>query len=147
VFFTDGDLQFELIQLSSFIKYTEKYQAIIGYRKKRAEGSLRAFNAKLFKMYVDILFRLHVRDIDCAFKLFKADTIKSLDLFSEGAFISAEFLYRMKKKNIKFKQLPVNHKLRLHGSPTGNNINVVIRAGFEALKLYFMMKFGKKRHE
>ena len=142
VFFTDGDLQFRLFQLKKLIPHTEKYDVVIGFRKNRADGAVRAFNARLFKFYIDILFRVHVRDIDCAFKLFKTDVIKSLNLTSSGAFISAEFLYKLKKKHEEFRQVPVDHHERRYGSPTGNNIKVIIKAGFEALWLYLSMKFG-----
>lgn len=140
VFFTDGDLQFELKQLKKFIAHTKKYDAIIGFRENRAEGGIRVFNAWLFKLYVDILFRLGVRDIDCAFKLFRTKTFRSIKLRSTGAFISAEFLYKLKKKGVDFKQLPVTHFLRRFGNPTGNNPKVIVKAGFEALQLYLQMK-------
>lgn len=142
VFFTDGDLQFRLEQLKKFIKHTKDYDVVIGYRKNRADGAFRAFNARLFKLYIDILFRVHVRDIDCAFKLFKTEVIKSIELTSSGAFISAEFLYKLKKKHEAFRQIPVDHHERRYGNPTGNDPKVVIKAGFEALSLYLSMKFG-----
>ncbi len=142
VFFTDGDQQFKLQQLEKFIPFTETHKVIIGYRVQRAEGKVRAANARLFKLFVDILFRLHVIDIDCAFKLFDTKLMQSLPLESNGAFISSEFLYRLKKKRYKFKQLPVAHQKRRFGSPSGNRLHVIIRAGLEALRLYLHMKFG-----
>lgn len=142
VFFTDGDLQFKLNQLIDFVPYTEKHHVIIGYRKKRAEGKLRAFNAGLFKLYIDLLFRVGVRDIDCAFKLFHRKTLQALHLESTGAFTSAEILYKLKKRGEKFMQLPVNHRKRKFGSPTGNNVKVIIKAGIEALSLYLKIKIG-----
>lgn len=145
IFITDGDGQFNTAELNSFIPYTQKYQAIIGYRKNRAEGSLRAINATIFKTFIDTLLRVHVRDIDCAFKLLKADLIKSLPLSSTGAVISAEILYRLKKKKVKFKQIPVTHLPRKYGSPTGNKPTVIFKAGFEAFKLYLDLKFNKSK--
>ncbi len=142
IFFTDGDLQFRLNQLANFIPYTQTHHVIIGYRKKRAEGKLRAFNASLFKLYIDLLFRVGVRDIDCAFKLFHRKTLQSLHLESTGAFTSSEILYKLKKRGEKFIQLPVNHSKRKFGSPTGNNIKVIIKAGIEALSLYLKIKIG-----
>jgi glycosyltransferase involved in cell wall biosynthesis len=142
VFFTDGDGQYEPRQLLEFIPHTPEFKAIIGYRTNRAEGSLRAFNARLFKLFIDLLFRVHVKDIDCAFKLFQTDTVSSFPLISTGAMISAEILYRLKKKRIRFKQLPVVHLPRRFGRPTGNHPKVVFRAGWEALKLYTGIKLG-----
>ncbi|HCC84355.1 MAG TPA: glycosyltransferase family 2 protein [Candidatus Pacebacteria bacterium] len=141
VFFTDGDLQFRLAQLSKLTAQTDKYQVVIGYRKHRADGGIRVFNAKLFKLYIDILFRLQVRDIDCAFKLLKTDLVQQIPLESTGAFLSAELLYKLKKRGLKFSQIPVDHELRRFGTPTGNHPKVVIKAGWEALRLYLHMKW------
>lgn len=142
IFFTDGDLQFNLLQLQKFIPYTSDYDLIIGFRKKRAEGRLRSFNASLFRLYIDLLFRLHVKDIDCAFKLFKAEQVKAVTLISNGAFTSSELLYKLKKKKVKFKQIAVNHKARKFGRPTGNDPKVIVKAAWEALRLYLQIKFG-----
>ncbi|NCN45717.1 MAG: hypothetical protein AUK08_02605 [Candidatus Pacebacteria bacterium CG2_30_36_39] len=142
VFFTDGDLQFKLSQLKKFIPYTDKNHVIIGYRKNRADGKARVFNAWLFKLYIDLLFRVGVKDIDCAFKLFHRKTLQSLHLESTGAFTSSEVLYKLKKKGEVFVQLPVDHKKRKYGSPTGNNLKVIIKAGIEALSLYLKIKLG-----
>ncbi|MBW7944267.1 glycosyltransferase family 2 protein [Patescibacteria group bacterium] len=139
-FFTDGDMQFDVSQLEEFLPYTADFNVIIGYRKHRADGGVRAFNARLFKLYIDLLFRLHVKDIDCAFKLLNTQLIQSLHLQSTGAFTSAEMLYRLKKRGEKMKQLPVDHFPRKFGTPTGNNPKVVIKAGVEAFKVYFHAK-------
>lgn len=143
IFFTDADLQFNLNELHEFIPFTAQYQAILGYRRSRAEGKGRAFNAKLFKLFIDLLFRVHVKDIDCAFKLFDARLIRSIELESNGAFISAELLYKLKKQGTIFKQIPVTHHPRLRGNPTGANIKVIIKAGLEAIKLYLKIKLHR----
>jgi glycosyltransferase involved in cell wall biosynthesis len=144
IFYTDGDAQFNVQQLKSFLPHTGQYDIIIGHRQNRADGQLRALNAKLFKIFIDLLFRVHVKDIDCAFKLLKSETVKSLPLISHGAMVSAEMLYRLKKKSVPFKQLPVQHLPRQYGKPTGNNPKVIIKAITEALRLYAHMKFGPK---
>ena len=143
IFFTDADLQFDLTELGEFIPFTAQYQAILGYRRTRAEGKGRVFNAKLFKLFIDLLFRVHVKDIDCAFKLFDARLIHAIELESNGAFISAELLYKLKKQGTTFKQIPVTHHPRLRGNPTGANIKVIIKAGLEAIKLYLKIKLHR----
>lgn len=140
VFFTDGDLQFDLNQIGEFLPFTNAYQVIIGYRPHRAEGRMRALNARLFKVFVDLLFRLRVKDIDCAFKLINNEALKKISLESDGAMISAELLYKLKKAGYKFKQLPVKHYPRKHGSPTGSNLKVIIKAGKEMIRLYARLK-------
>ncbi len=143
IFFTDSDLQFDFKELSKFLPHTDKHQIIIGYRQKRAEGWSRSFNARLFKLYIDILFRLHVKDIDCAFKLIRADLLKKLKLNSGSAFTSSEILYRLKKQGIKFKELPVSHYPRRYGEATGANFKVIIKACYEALETYLKIKLNR----
>lgn len=141
IFYTDGDAQFDLQELEKFTAQAKNYQAILGYRQQRAEGFKRLLFAQLYKLYIDLLFRVHVKDIDCAFKLIKSDLIKDLDLFSNGAFISAELLYKLKKKKVRFKELPVDHYPRQHGRSTGANLKVILLGLREPLKLYLRMKF------
>jgi len=74
--------------------------------------------------------------------LSKAELIKDLDLFSNGAFISAELLYKLKKKRIKVKQLPVTHYDRVYGKSTGASMKVITIGLWEPLKLYLKMKFN-----
>ncbi len=142
IFWTDSDLQFDLSELMNFVKVSNKFKAIIGYREKRVEGLGRHINAGLFKLYIDLLFRLHVRDIDCAFKLFKADLLKKLVLSSGSAFTSAEILYRLKKEGVIFKEIAVKHYPRLYGQATGADLKVIIKACYEALTTYLNIKFS-----
>lgn len=142
IFWTDSDLQFDLAEIVNLVRESNKYQAIIGYRKKRVEGIFRHFNANLFKLYIDLLFRIKVKDIDCAFKLFQADLLKKLKLSSGSAFTSAEILYLLKKKGIKFKEIPVTHYPRLYGQATGANLGVIAKACAEALTTYLKIKFS-----
>lgn len=142
IFWTDSDLQFDLSELANFVQEAEKSKVILGYRKKRAEGFKRNLNTKLFRAYINLLFRLHVQDIDCAFKLIKADALKSLELTSGSAFTSSEILYRLKKKKLKFKEIAVNHYPRLYGQATGANLKVIIKACYEALITYLNIKFS-----
>ncbi len=145
IFFTDGDMQFDIAQLADFIPHTKNYDVIIGYRKRRADGSVRALNARLFKLYIDLLFRLHVKDIDCAFKLLKTTVVQPLPLQSTGAFTSSEMLYRLKKQGYKFQQLAVDHFPRKFGTPTGNHPKVVVKAGIEAFHVYLHAKLEQLR--
>lgn len=143
IFWTDSDLQFDLNEFEKFVAASENNSAIIGYRVKRAEGFGRSAMVSVFKFGINLLFRLHVRDIDCAFKLIKADLLKDLKLQSGSAFTTSEILYRLKKKRVKFKELPVTHYPRLHGKPTGAKPSVLIKAAVDAFRTYINIKFPR----
>lgn len=143
IFWTDADLQFDLRELGLLVTHTEQNKVVIGYRKQRAEGLRRDFNARLFKLYIDLLFRLHVRDIDCAFKLIRAKELQSLQLLSGSAFTSAEILYRLKKRRLRFQEVAVTHYKRLHGQASGARLSVIARACLDALRVYAHIKLRK----
>ncbi len=136
VFFTDADLQFDLRELENLVEHVPANDVVIGYRAKRRDPLMRLANAKGWNVLNRVLFGLKVRDIDCAFKLFKRDLIKDLPVKSRGAMLSAELLIRLQRSGVVFKQVPVTHLPRLMGSPTGAKLSVILRAFKEMAQVY-----------
>lgn len=137
IFWSDADLQFDIKTLKGFLPYTDSNDAIIGYRAHRADTFLRKVNGELYTRLINILFGLGVRDIDCAFKLIRADKLHAISPTTSSAFTSAEILIKLKKSGVKFKQLPVPHFPRKKGNPTGGNIRVILRGLWQTLSFYF----------
>jgi glycosyltransferase involved in cell wall biosynthesis len=148
VFFSDCDLQFDLNELDGFIKIMEEdptVDAVIGYRIKRADPFIRKLNAFGWKMWARLLFGLKVRDIDCAFKLFKHRTLEKITIESGGALISVEFLTKIKRSGFKIVEAGVHHYPRQAGQQTGAKLKVIVRAFYESFKLYWRIRgFGRK---
>ena len=136
VFYTDGDGQFDISEIKLFLPLIKEADLVIGYRIKRSDPFHRWLFAKLWGTFIAILFNIWVRDTDCAFKLIKRKVIQSLDLKSNGAFISAELLIKAKKKGFKIKQVGVHHYPRKGGKQTGANIKVILKAFYELFKLW-----------
>ena len=61
VFYTDGDMQYDVSELPLLAKHAEKSDVIVGYRLKRAEGLSRFFTSRCFHALAFILFGLHFR--------------------------------------------------------------------------------------
>ena len=78
---------------------------------------------------------MKIRDIDCAFKLFKRSIFDDIEMQSTGALIDAEILARSIKKGYTVVQRGVHHYPRTSGSSTGANISVIFRAFKELLRL------------
>lgn len=136
VFFTDADLQFDLHEIKKLLAFVPKHDVVLGYRAKRRDPFMRLANAKAWNFLNRLLFGLKVRDIDCAFKLFKRDIIQGIPIKSRGAMISAEFLIRLQRQGIKFKEVAVTHLPRTAGSPTGAKPAVIMRAFKELIQMY-----------
>ena len=96
VFFTDADLQFHLSDIGLLLEPFENADVVIGYRIKRRDPWHRLFVAGVYHTVLRTMFDLHVRDIDCAFKLFDRQVVDALvgELESRSAFISPELVIR-----------------------------------------------------
>src|SRR3954447_4468761 len=78
VFFSDGDGQFDLGEISRFLDAAEETDVVVGYRIDRADHLGRKVNTYLWGLLVQLAFRIPVRDIDCAFKLLSRDALDRL---------------------------------------------------------------------
>jgi len=136
VFFTDGDGQFDVTEIDRLLPYVPEYDVVVGYRLERAEGALRKLNAAAWNWLVRRLFHIPVRDVDCAFKLFKRRVLDSVRVEAEGAMISTEVLGRAVRAGFSVIEVGVHHFERQHGKPTGANPLVIARAFYELFKLY-----------
>lgn len=136
VFFTDADLQFDIIELSNLLVHLPAYPVVIGYRAPRRDPAMRLLNARVWNLLNRVLFGLKVRDIDCAFKIFKRELVQELALESEGAMLSAELLIRLSRSDVPLKEIPVSHLPRTRGSATGAKPAVILRALAEMMRLY-----------
>jgi len=85
---------------------------------------------------VRVLFGLRVRDIDCAFKVFRRPLLDAIPIQSIGAFVNTEILVRARALGASIRQVPVSHRRRLHGTPTGARPRVLLRALIELSSLY-----------
>jgi glycosyltransferase involved in cell wall biosynthesis len=128
IFFTDADMQFDLKDLQPFIPQMEEYDLVVGYRKNRQDPWHRLLFAYAWNKLMRVLFGLKIRDVDCAFKLFRRRVVVPIDINSLGAMFSAEFLIKATNSGVKFCEMGVNHYPRRAGKATGGQIWVIYRA-------------------
>ena len=140
VFFTDGDNQFDVSQLSLFVPLAFKYDGVIGFRLNRQDNFIRKANAWAWNRLVQWMFGLKARDIDCAFKLFHRRVFEKVQLESSGAMISTEMLVKLKKNGYRLHEIGVLHSPRLAGKQTGANLQVILRAFKELYHFYLKMR-------
>ncbi len=136
IFFSDADLQFDLSELGSLIEHTEQFDIVAGYRAHRSDPWPRRVLAGTWNAVVRRLFGLEIRDIDCAFKLFRREVIDAIAIESIGAFVNTEILVRASALGYRIHQVPVSHRRRRHGSQSGGNPRVILRAVLELATLY-----------
>ena len=78
IFFTDGDLQFDIKDLDSLLACVPAYDAVLGYRVERKDPLMRKLNAYVWNRLNYYIYGLQIRDINCAFghqKILKGNLI------------------------------------------------------------------------
>jgi glycosyltransferase involved in cell wall biosynthesis len=142
VFYTDGDGQFDISELPPLLPLTEKYDIVSCYRINRQDNLIRRINAWCWTKLVCLLFGMRIRDIDCAFKLYKREIFNNIKMVSTGALIDTEVLARAVRKGYTITQKGVHHYRRTAGAQTGANLKVIFRAFRELFKLYNQIRKG-----
>jgi glycosyltransferase involved in cell wall biosynthesis len=137
VFFTDADNQFDMTELRLLLPHLERPEvgAVCGYRKSRSDPPLRRLNAMGWNALVRLLFYVPVRDIDCAFKLFRREVLRDLDIDSVGAMVNTELMVKLGRSGVGVVEVGVSHYPRRAGIARGADLRVIVRAFRELLMM------------
>jgi len=135
VFFSDADLQFDLTEVGTLLAHAERFDIVAGFRSPRRDPWHRHTLAWGWGVCVRLLFDLRVRDIDCAFKVFRRHVVESIPIASIGAFVNTEILVRAQNQGFRIHQVPVTHRPRRFGRQTGAHPRVILRAVRELVVL------------
>ena len=148
VCFLDGDRQFRVGDLGRLVDRMlepDKPDVVVGYRLKRADPFVRLAYARIYRLALNIFYRLGVRDPDCACKLFRRAALEGVRLESGGAFLSAELLVKLKQRGRSLVEVGVPHYPRVAGSASGANPKVVFRAVRDFWRLRLRLWVNRER--
>lgn len=118
VFYTDSDLQFDVKEVKNFLPASDDYDIVCGFRIYRYDPLTRLFLAWGYNLLARTLFRLRVRDIDCAFKLFRKEVFDVIDIRSKKFFVDTEVLAKARYHGFRMTEIGVRHYPRAGGKST-----------------------------
>lgn len=146
IVYTDGDGQFDFSEVTKFLKKTEDYDLVIGYRIKRQDSLLRKLFGKGWRLTLLTFFGMRLKDVDCGFKLISRKVLEGIPHLESqrGAMINAELAIKAKKYGFNVGQVGVNHYPRLTGKPTGANLKVIVKSYLDLLRLWWKLKDQKE---
>jgi len=130
------------LQMPPLLELTEQYDIVSCYRLNRQDPVVRKINGWCWTRLVCLLFGLKIRDIDCAFKLYKREIFDNIELSSTGALIDTEILARAKRKGYSIVQKGVHHYPRMAGEQSGASLRVILRAFKELFQLHRRIRSG-----
>src|SRR3954451_6115953 len=77
VMFMDSDRQFDINDIALLAPFVGKFDIVAGVRMERNDPFHRRLFAEIFNLTVRVLFGVRLHDIDCAFKIFRGDLLRS----------------------------------------------------------------------
>jgi glycosyltransferase involved in cell wall biosynthesis len=132
IFFTDGDQQFEVADFGNLVAAMGPgVDAVIGYRLKLEYPWRHKLVSHVYNLVIRVLFAGGWRDVDCAFKLFRADVFERVPLSrvkSNGAFFSPELLITLRANGIVMREVGIPHHKRMHHEPKGTTPKAILKA-------------------
>ena len=127
--FTPSDNQFDFNEIRLLLaKLTPDVTLVSGRRIHRQDNFIRKLNGFGWNLVGRLLFGYLIKDIDCGFKVFRRDLLNHIHVESNGAMIDTEMLAEARARKYKITEVPVTHKPRIAGNPTGANLKVIFRA-------------------
>lgn len=127
VAFMDGDGQFHASDLALLLPHLAEVSFVTGYRVHRADPLRRKLNAALYGLLLRFYVGLHVRDVNCALKVFRRSLWPRIRPDATGALFNAEVFVALREHGIRWKEVPVPHYPRTAGAQTGAKISVILR--------------------
>lgn len=134
VFYSDGDNQFDLNDLKKFVALIPYTDIIVGFRKNKQYSFYRKFTSLCYNYLLKLMFNIQTWDIDCAFKLFKTELFRKIQINSIDAFIDAEIMIKANLLGYTITEIGVKHLPRIDGVSTGARPSVIFRTIKEMLR-------------
>jgi len=129
IFYTDADAQFDLGHIADLYPHLAAAEMVSGYRVGRQDRPVRHLTSAVYNWLQARMLGLRVKDVNCAFKLFRRSFFNQVELSSDGFLIDAELYARAQSAGLSWRQVGVPHRPRLSGTTT-----VSVSTVFETLR-------------
>jgi glycosyltransferase involved in cell wall biosynthesis len=124
VFYTDSDNQFDLGELRYALPMMRDADVLVGFRVYRYDEPARLALSWAYNVLVRILFRVRVRDVDCAFKVFRREVIDKISIETDNFFVDTELVAKARKWNFRIVEKGVRHYPRTAGETTVSSSDI-----------------------
>ncbi len=118
IFYSDADNQFDLSEIPLLLERIDGNDIVCGYRNPRVDPWLRLFVSRCFNIMSHAIFKFPVRDVDCAFKLFRREVFDRIKIKSENFMVDTEIMAKAVKFNMRVTEVGVTHLPRKAGQTT-----------------------------
>jgi glycosyltransferase involved in cell wall biosynthesis len=135
--FTDADGQLDVADLAVLVPLLKNADLIGGWRLSREDPAFRSVISGVFNRLVLLTLRIEVKDVNCALKLIRTESLDHFELCSKSALINAELYWKVQESGGRFAQIGVPHHPRRMGRRSGGRLLPILRATKELMELRF----------
>jgi len=145
IFYTDGDAQYDPAELTKLFDHlSPDIDVVQGWKIERHDPLHRKIIGRAYHHFVRIWFGLHLRDVDCDFRLFRRHVLESFPLHSNSGCITVEMMTRIEQGGFHVREVPVHHYHRAYGESQFFNFRRVARTLQELSVLWIKLKLLRR---
>jgi glycosyltransferase involved in cell wall biosynthesis len=138
IFYTDGDAQYDATEAALMVEVAgPRVDIVQGYKIGRGDPWYRRVIGKTYHAGVKLVFRLHVHDTDCDFRLFRRALLERAPLQSNTGVICVEMMRKFERSGALFVEVPVHHYHRQHGRSQFFQVPHLTRAATGLARLWW----------
>jgi glycosyltransferase involved in cell wall biosynthesis len=138
VFYTDGDGQYDVLELKKFLPVLQEGVDVVnGYKIARSDPFHRIVIGKIYVVLMRVLFRFHVRDVDCDFRLIRRSALERIALGHSSGVICLELVKKLELAGFRFVDFPVHHYHRVAGKSQFFNFRRLFATAVNILRLWW----------
>jgi len=135
----DSDGQFDIGELPLLLEDNLNGVSIVtGYRKKKNDTPFRVFANKGLNVLITLLFGVRLKDINCAFRLYRKEALKSINIESRGYQAPSEIMIKLENLGYGVREVGVEHYARERGVSALRPLKAITQT--TAFLLYLRMK-------
>jgi hypothetical protein len=108
-----------------------------GYKIARSDPFHRIVIGKVYLVLMRVLFRFHVRDVDCDFRLIRRSALGAISLKHSSGVICLELVKKLELAGFRFVDFPVHHYHRVAGKSQFFNFRRLFATGVNILRLWW----------
>ncbi len=140
IFYTDGDGQYDVAELPKLLaKVGSNVGLVNGYKLLRQDPAHRIWIGRCYNQFARTLFGIHIRDIDCDYRLIRRDLLKHSELTSTSGTICVELVRKLELTGCGIAEVGVHHYPRLHGKSQFFRVRSLFTTFRQLLGLHYQL--------